>query len=41
MKQGDWRAYEAAKRSWKAANPHASPTEYDAAMRRIARLYGV
>lgn len=37
----DWHAYESAKRAWVAANPSASPAEYEKAMRAIARRYGV
>jgi hypothetical protein len=36
-----WQAYEAAKRAWVAANTSASPAEYEAAMRSIAKRYGV
>ena len=36
-----WAAYEAAKRAWIAANPAASPAEYEKAMRLLARRYGV
>lgn len=36
-----WLDYEAAKRAWIAANPGATPEQYDAAMRAIAELYGV
>lgn len=36
-----WQAYEAAKRAWIAAHPDATPEQYDAAMRAIARRYGV
>jgi len=36
-----WQAYEAAKRAWIAANPNATPEQYDAAMRAIAERYGV
>ncbi len=36
-----WQAYEAAKREWIAANPGATPEQYSAAMRAIARRYGV
>lgn len=32
-----WEAYEAAKRAWIAAHPDATPEEYDAAMRAIAK----
>jgi len=31
-----WQAYEAAKRAWIAANPGATPEQYDAAMLAIA-----
>jgi len=33
--------YEAAKRSWTCANPGATAEQYEAAMRAIARRYGV
>ncbi len=36
-----WQAYEAAKRAWIAANPNATPEQYDAAMRAIAEMCGV
>ena len=36
-----WQAYEAAKRAWIASHPNATPEQYDAAMRAIARRYGV
>ena len=36
-----WPAYEAAKRAWIAANPNATAEQYEAAMRAIARCYGV
>ena len=36
-----WQAYEAAKRAWVAANPGATPEQYDAAMRAIAERLGV
>ena len=36
-----WQAYEAAKRAWIAANPNATPEQYDAAMRAIAERLGV
>ena len=36
-----WQAYEAAKRAWIAANPNATPAQYDAAMRAIARRFGL
>ena len=36
-----WQAYEAAKRAWIAANPNATPEQYDAAMRAIAERHGV
>ena len=36
-----WEAYEAAKRAWIAAHPDATPEQYDAAMRAIAKLMGV
>ena len=37
----NWQAYEAAKRAWIAANPGATPEQYEAAMRSIAERYGV
>mgnify|MGYP000865980421 CR=1 FL=1 len=37
----DWHAYEAAKLAWIAANPGATPEQYDAAMRAIARRFKV
>lgn len=36
-----WQAYEAAKHAWIAANPNATPEQYDAAMRAIAERCGV
>lgn len=33
--------YEAAKRTWTRANPEATAEQYEAAMRAIARRYGV
>ena len=36
-----WQAYEAAKRAWIEAHPGATPEQYEAAMRAIARRYGV
>lgn len=33
--------YETLKSAWLSANPDASPTEYEAAMTRFARLAGV
>lgn len=36
-----YHAYEARKASWAARNPSATPSEYEAAMRRIAREVGV
>ena len=36
-----WKAYEAAKRAWIAANPGATPEQYEAAMRAIAARFGV
>lgn len=43
MKRGrsSWHAYEAAKAAWIAAHPNATPAEYEAAMRRIARRLGL
>jgi hypothetical protein len=34
-------AYEAAKRSWANANQGATAEQYEAAMREIARRYGI
>ena len=34
-------AYEAEKRAWIAANPGATPEQYEAAMRAIAARFGV
>ena len=36
-----YRAYEAAKRQWIAANPAATPDQYEAAMRLLAKRYGI
>ena len=36
-----WETYEAAKRAWIAAHPDATTEQYDAAMRAIAKRYGV
>lgn len=36
-----WQAYEAAKRAWIDAHPDATPEQYDAAMRAIAKRMGV
>ena len=36
-----WEAYEAAKRAWIAANPNATPEQYEAAMKAIAERLGV
>lgn len=36
-----YHAYEAAKRQWIAANPAATPEEYEKAMRKLARRYGI
>ncbi len=36
-----WQAYESAKRAWIDANPGATAEQYEAAMRAIARRYGV
>ena len=36
-----WQAYEAAKRAWIAANPGATPEQYDAAMKAIADRLGI
>lgn len=36
-----WHAYESAKRAWIAANPGATPEQYDAAMRALAKRYGI
>lgn len=37
----DYSGYEAAKAAWIHANPRATPAEYEAAIARIARRYGV
>lgn len=37
----DWAEYERQKREWVKAHPQATPTEYEAAMQRIAREVGV
>lgn len=37
----NWQTYEAAKRAWIAAHPNATPEQYDAAMRAIAKRVGV
>ena len=34
-----WQAYEAAKREWIAAHPGATPEQYSAAMRALAKRY--
>ena len=36
-----WQAYEAAKRAWIEEHPGATPEQYEAAMRAIAKRYGV
>ena len=36
-----YRAYEAAKRQWIAANPAATPEEYEKAIRMLAKRYGI
>ena len=36
-----YQRYEQLKREWQTANPHASPQEYQTAMRRIAAKCGV
>jgi hypothetical protein len=41
MPQQQHLAYEAAKRAWIAANPGATPEQYDAAMKAIAERCGV
>lgn len=35
------RAHEAAKRQWIAANPAATPEQYEKAMRLLAKRYGI
>ncbi len=37
----NWHDYEAEKRAWVAANPGATPEQYDAAMRAIAERLGI
>lgn len=37
----NFHAYEAAKRAWETANPGATPDQYTAAMRAIAKRLGV
>ena len=41
IKKGKYHAYEAAKRQWIAANPAATPEQYEKAMRLIAKRFGV
>ncbi len=36
-----WSAYEARKAAWLAENPGATPAQYEAALRRIARECGL
>lgn len=36
-----WRAYEHEKARWIASHPHASPNEYEEAVRRIAETFGL
>ena len=36
-----WQAYEAAKRAWVAANPGATPEQYEAAMKALAKQFKV
>lgn len=36
-----WREYEAKKQQWLAANPSATPRQYEQAMARIARQCGL
>ena len=36
-----WAAYEAAKRAWIAANPGATPEQYEAAMKALAKQFKV
>ena len=37
----NYSAYEAAKAQWIAANPEATPAQYERAMRRLARRCGI
>lgn len=37
----DYARYEAYKAEWKARNPGATPQQYDAAVRTIAKAFGV
>lgn len=37
----NWQAYVDAKRAWEAANPGATPEQYDAAMREILDRLGL
>ncbi len=41
MSRPAYASYEAAKRAWAIANTNASAEQYEAAMRAIARRYGV
>ena len=36
-----WQAYEAAKRAWIDANPTATPEQYEAAMKALAKQFKV
>ena len=36
-----WQAYEAAKRAWIDANPGATPEQYKAAMKSLAKQFKV
>lgn len=40
-KQADWARYAQMKREWVDQHPNATPSEYDAAMRKIAKECGV
>lgn len=40
-KRPDYRDYETLKRAWCREHPHASPLEYQKAMRQIALMLGV
>lgn len=40
-KREDWIRYAQLKRDWVNANPNATPSQYEAAMRQIARECGV
>ncbi len=36
-----WKAYEAAKRAWIAEHPGATPEQYEAAMKALAKQFKV